>query len=152
MGLNCDGLQADQERQLKKSSPGEISHPFAICSMAACKQTDRARGSPRREKGKEEASPIEELARGKSSLVGPVSMLEVATVNITFSPITFGEPNTQKTSASIFVRREGLCIAAWALPLPNPGLGYALLLRNCHCKLARLAGDHDHHIRYGLQA
>ena len=37
---------------------------------------------------------------GKSSLVGPERMFDVATVSITFSPITLGEPKTQKTSAA----------------------------------------------------
>lgn len=31
--------------------------------------------------------------------MGPLSTSEVATVSITFSPMTLGEPNTQNTSA-----------------------------------------------------
>ena len=74
---------------------------FSLTAVLHIGREEAAIGAlPSSEKGKAEASPIDPPARGNSSLVGPVSMLDVATVSITFSPITFGEPNTQKTSAN----------------------------------------------------
>lgn len=56
--------------------------------------------APRREKGKLLASPVPPAILGKSRRVGPETMSEVATVNMTLSPITDLLPKTQKTSYS----------------------------------------------------
>lgn len=56
--------------------------------------------SPKREKGKSLASPVPPAILGKSRRVGPDTMLEVATVSMTLSPMTDLLPKTQKTSYS----------------------------------------------------
>ena len=105
---NCHGVQSASCIPILEEMPGERIPNLALKSHEALDserflKIEGLIAAPRSEKGKAAASPIEPGGLGKSRRVGPERMLDVATVSITFSPITFGDPKTQKTSAANLV-------------------------------------------------
>lgn len=83
--------------QLVDAQPSLMQGTLLSQAMTARNTVLHSRCSPSSAKGKFFASPVP-IGLGNKSRTGPVSTSDVATVSMTLSPMTLGEPNTQKTS------------------------------------------------------